>query len=179
MFRKRLRAYRKIGYTIAEQPSVAKVGTHGVYDAHEIREQLDVDIMTVRQELIIASPGVNRERTLWLLQILPSLYQKNVRIAIYTLAADRYPEQHQVVAAELIRMMKEQNIWVEELPALHEHFAILDRQTVWYGSANLMSGLKEEDNMIRIIDSEVCGALLGSIVQKGSNDEQNGKNEKL
>ena len=42
---------------------------------------------------------------------------------------------------------------------MHEHFAILDHQTVWYGSANLMSQSEEEDNMIHIVDSEVCGEL--------------------
>ena len=171
MFYKRLRTYRKIGYEIAEQPSAVQAGSHGIYDAHEIRGQFDLDIMAVQQELIIASPGINRERTQWLLKMLPSLYQKNVRITIYTLAAEQYPEARQEVPAELIRMMKDQNIWVEGRSELYEHFAILDRKIVWYGSANLMSGPKEEDNMIRIIDPEVCRSLLESIMRKGLNDE--------
>jgi len=166
MFRKRLRAYKKIGYTIAEQPSAVGKGPHGIYDGQEIREHLALDIAAVHQELIIASPGLNRERTLWLLALLQSLYQRNVRIAVYTLAAERYPEEQQGIIAELICMMRDQNVWVEALPALHEHFAILDRQTVWYGSANLLSRSKEEDNMIRFVDSEVCGALLENIMQK-------------
>ena len=166
MFRKRLRAYKKIGYTIAEQPSAVGKGPHGIYDGQEIREHLALDIAAVHQELIIASPGLNRERTLWLLALLQSLYQRNVRIAVYTLAAERYPEEQQGIIAELICMMRDQNVWVEALPALHEHFAILDRQTVWYGSANLLSRAKEEDNMIRIVDAEVCDALLENIMQK-------------
>lgn len=166
MFRKRLRAYKKIGYTIAEQPSAVGKGPHGIYDEHEIRKHFELDAAAVHQELIIASPGLNRERTQWLLDLLPSLYQKNVRIAVYTLAAEQYPEEQREVVAELIHMMRDQNIWVEALSALHEHFAILDRQTVWYGSANLLSRSKEEDNMIRFVDSEVCGALLEDIMQK-------------
>ena len=116
MFRKRLRAYKKIGYTIAEQPSAVLAGSHGIYDGREIREHFELDIATVQQELIIASPGLNRERTMWLLDLLPSLYQRNVRIAVYTFAAEQYPEEQQEVAAELIRMMRNQNIWVEALP---------------------------------------------------------------
>ncbi|MBQ8072951.1 MAG: hypothetical protein IJ231_04205 [Clostridia bacterium] len=166
MFRKRLRAYKKIGYTIAEQPSAVGKGPHGIYDEHEIRKHFELDAAAVHQELIIASPGLNRERTQWLLDLLPSLYQRNVRIAVYTLAAEQYPEEQREVVAELIHMMRDQNIWVEALSALHEHFAILDRQTVWYGSANLLSRSKEEDNMIRFVDSEVCGALLEDIMQK-------------
>ena len=166
MFRKRLRAYKKIGYTITEQPSAVHAGSHGIYDGQAIREHFELDIATVQQELIIASPGLNRERTMWLLDLLPSLYQRNVRIAVYTRAAEQYPEEQQEIIAELIRMVRDQSIWVKALPELHEHFAILDRQMVWYGSANFMSRVKEEDNMIRIIDSEVCGALLESIMQK-------------
>ena len=168
MFRKRLRAYKKIGYTIAEQPSAVLAGSHGIYDGRQIREHFELDIAAVQKELIIASPGLNRERTKWLLDLLPSLYQRDVRIAVYTLSSDQYPEEQQEVVPELIHMMRGQNIWVEALPALHEHFAILDHQVVWYGSANLMSREKEEDNMIRIIDSEVCVALLESIMQKGN-----------
>lgn len=166
MFRKRLRAYKKIGYTIVEQPSAVLAGSHGIYDGREIREHFELDIAAVQKELIIASPGLNRERTKWLLDLLPSLYQRDVQIAVYTLSSDQYPEEQQEVVPELIHMMRGQNIWVEALPALHEHFAILDHRVVWYGSANLMSREKEEDNMIRIIDPEVCGALLESIMQK-------------
>ena len=168
MFRKRLRAYKKIGYTIAEQSSAAQAVSRGIYDWQQVRKYFELDIAAVQHEIIIASPGLNQERTLWLLDLLPSLYQRNVRIAVYTLAAEQYPENYQEVVAESIRMMKDQNIWVEALPALHEHFAILDHQTVWYGNANLLSRTREEDNMIRIVDPEVCGALLENIIQKGN-----------
>ena len=166
MFRKRLRAYKKIGYTITERPSAVRTGSHGIYDGQAIREHFELDIAIAQQELIIASPGLNRERTIWLRDLLPSLYQRNVRISVYTLAAEQYPEEQQEIIAELIRIMRDQNIWVKALPALHEHFAILDRQMVWYGSANLMSRAKEEDNMIRIVDPEVCGALLANAMRK-------------
>jgi superfamily II DNA or RNA helicase len=43
MFRKRLRAYKKIGYTIAEQPSAVGKGPHGIYDEHEIRKHFNVN----------------------------------------------------------------------------------------------------------------------------------------
>ncbi len=162
----RIRACKKIGYAIAEQPFAVRKGPHGIYDEHEIREHFELDVAAVQQELIIASPGLNRERTMWLLDLLPSLYQRNVRVAVYTIAAEQYPEEQREVVAELIHMMRNQNVWVEAQPTLHEHFAILDRQTVWYGSANLMSRSKEEDNMIRIFDSEVCGALLENIMRE-------------
>ena len=95
------------------------------------------------------------------------LYSVFRGIAVYTLAAEQYPEEQQKVVAELIHMLRDQTIWVEALPTLHEHFAILDHLTSWYGSANLMSRTKEEDNMIRIVDSEVCETLLEGVKRSG------------
>ena len=33
---------------------------------------------------------------------------------------------------------------------MHEHFAVIDRKIVWYGSVNLLSNAREEDNLMRV-----------------------------
>lgn len=37
-----------------------------------------------------------------------------------------------------------------EKPGMHEHFAVIDRKIVWYGSVNLLSNAREEDNLMRV-----------------------------
>lgn len=166
MFRKRLRAYKKIGYSLSEQPNVLPNDIHGIFGEQEIRERFEQDVRTVQKELVIASPGLNRERVVWLLDLLPAMYERNVRVSVYTLAAEQYPETQQETAASLIQMLKDQGIWAAELPQLHEHFAVIDRQIVWYGSANLLSRPREEDDMIRLLDSEVSEMLLTAVEER-------------
>ena len=160
MFRKRLRAYRKIGYSVSEPPDMTQRDAHGIFAEQEIRERFEQDVKTVRKELIIASPGLNRERVQWMLDMLPVIYERNASVSVCTLAAGQYPEAQQEAAALLIQILKSQGIWVSESPQLHEHFAVIDRQIVWYGSANLLSRTREEDDMIRLLDSEVAEMLL-------------------
>ena len=43
---------------------------------------------------------------------------------------------------------------------MHEHYAIIDREVVWYGSMNLLSREREDDNLMRIRNAEIAGELL-------------------
>ena len=42
----------------------------------------------------------------------------------------------------------------------HKHFAVIDREIVWYGSVNLLSNAKEEDNLMRVKSREIGQELL-------------------
>ena len=43
---------------------------------------------------------------------------------------------------------------------MHEHFAIIDDEIVWYGSMNLLSRVKEDDNLIRVKSNDAAQELM-------------------
>ena len=43
---------------------------------------------------------------------------------------------------------------------MHEHFAIIDDELVWYGSMNLLSRAKVDDNLMRVRSEEAAQELL-------------------
>jgi len=43
---------------------------------------------------------------------------------------------------------------------MHEHFAIIDDEIVWYGSMNLLSRAKVDDNLMRVKSKDVAQELL-------------------
>ncbi len=43
---------------------------------------------------------------------------------------------------------------------LHEHFAVIDKEVVWYGSMNMLSREKADDNLIRVKSKEIADELL-------------------
>ncbi len=43
---------------------------------------------------------------------------------------------------------------------LHRDFAVIDKKIVWYGSVNLLSNAKEEDNLMRVKSKEIAQELL-------------------
>lgn len=44
---------------------------------------------------------------------------------------------------------------------LHEHYAVIDHEIVWYGSMNFLSAEKDEDNLMRVVSEEVAEELMG------------------
>ena len=43
---------------------------------------------------------------------------------------------------------------------MHEHFAIVDDEIVWYGSMNLLSRAKVDDNLMRVKSRDAAQELL-------------------
>lgn len=56
--------------------------------------------------------------------------------------------------------MKNNGVIVEMRQQMHEHYAIIDREIVWYGSMNLLSREREDDNLMWIKNAEIAGELL-------------------
>lgn len=56
--------------------------------------------------------------------------------------------------------LKQSGIDVRLKSDLHEHFAVIDMNIVWYGSVNLLSKAREEDNLMRIQSLEIADELL-------------------
>jgi|GEM_PF-4435786 len=46
------------------------------------------------------------------------------------------------------------------MPIMYEHYAIIDRKIVWYGSTNLLSREKDDDNLMRVESSEIAQELM-------------------
>lgn len=40
------------------------------------------------------------------------------------------------------------------------HYAIINQEIVWYGSMNLLSGEKEDDNLMRVVSAEIAQELM-------------------
>ena len=54
----------------------------------------------------------------------------------------------------------EVGIKVRQEPIMHEHYAIIDEEIVWYGSMNLLSGEKEDDNLMRVVSKEIAQEIM-------------------
>ena len=44
--------------------------------------------------------------------------------------------------------------------SLYEHYAIIDKEMIWYGNMNLLSNVKEQDYMMRISHQQLVYELL-------------------
>lgn len=169
MYHKRLRAYRQIGFEICANLQAAqeeKTGT--IFDAQTYTPVYERDLQAAQREILISSPALSRKKVTYFLELLRERQKAGVQIKILTLAPDA---QDTYQAAEKIALLRQCGIEVLPSKACREHFAILDRRLVWYGSMNLLSNERPDDNLIRLPDEQIAQELLEIAVQADSASE--------
>ena len=169
MYHKRLRAYRQIGFEICANLQAAqeeKTGT--IFDAQTYTPVYERDLQAAQREILISSPALSRKKVTYFLELLRERQEAGVQIKILTLAPDA---QDTYQAAEKIGFLRQSGIEVFPSQTCREHFAILDRCLVWYGSMNLLSNEKPDDNLIRLPDEQIAQELLEIAVQADSASE--------
>ncbi len=60
----------------------------------------------------------------------------------------------------MIKQLRDVGIEVYENSEIYEHYAIFDKEIVWYGSVNLLSREKNDDNIIRVVSKEIAQELM-------------------
>ncbi len=160
MYHKRMKTYRKMGYDICV-PSVAGVQqVNAIYDFESYFAIYKQDLDSADNEIVISSPGINRNKIDTMMDVWKNVQERGVKVIVLTLDPERYPKERIEATAQLVQTMKNNGVLVELRQQMHEHYAIIDRDVVWYGSMNLLSREKEEDNLMRIRDKEIAGELL-------------------
>ncbi|MBE6416903.1 MAG: DEAD/DEAH box helicase [Akkermansiaceae bacterium] len=166
MYTKRLRTYKKIGYSIYSMGALfEEENASCFYDAEQYEAALEKDLLAAHRQIVISSPMLHKTGAGWLCSIAPSILSAGVSICVLTLAAECFAERRAEVA-HIIARMKSQGIEVKSLRSLHEHFVVVDASVVWYGNANFLSRRKQEDNVIRLIDAQVAADILIAIAAK-------------
>ena len=166
MYHKRLRAYKKIGYKITLGLNLEKQKVNAIFDGETYRSVYESDLNQANLEIVISSPGINQPKTRWFLRTIYNQQLQGIRVSILTIPSAEYPDSRVEQAGKLINQLKDAGVYVKETPGLHEHFAVIDKEIVWYGSMNLLSGEKEDDSMIRVQSQEIAEELLETIFIK-------------
>ena len=160
MYYKRLRAYKKIGYEIVMNEAEKKQETNAIFDSESYTSVFERDVAQADTEIVISSPGIGAKGVHRILKTLEERHDSGVKITLLTLSADNYPQQRIEKTKGLITELIESGVTVLEKTGMHEHFAVIDREIVWYGSVNLLSNAKEEDGLMRVKSREIAQELL-------------------
>lgn len=166
MYAKRLKAYKKIGYSVYQLGSLFEAtADSSFYEGTQYEPVLEKDLLSASEEIIISSPMLNKTGAGWLCSIAPQIVAQGVNIIVLTLPPELFTERATELSL-IIANLKSQGIEVRACEALHEHFAVIDRTFVWYGNANFLSLRKAEDNVIRIKNSCVAADILCAIADE-------------
>lgn len=160
MYHKRLRAYKKIGYEICMTLTDKKQEANAIYDHESYGAIYEKDLLEANNNIIISSPGINEKKVKCIIELIRERQESGVSITVITLKPESYPESRVEKTRQLIEQLIEVGIKVRQEPIMHEHYAIIDEEIVWYGSMNLLTGEKEDDNLMRVVSKEIAQELM-------------------
>ena len=159
MYHRRLRTYKKMGYQVLMEVG-EKQQTNAIFDRNSYLEVFNTDLKQAQKEIIISSPRLNEYQVKQLLKNVLTVQQKGTTVTIVTLVPAKYTEKRTGKIAELIELLKQKGITVQLQEDMHEHYAIIDQEIVWYGSMNLLAYAREDDNLMRVKSSAIAQELL-------------------
>ena len=160
MYHKRLRTYKKIGYEICMNLSHEKQQANAIYDMDSYQAVYEKDLQQANKEIVISSPGINKAMVKRTLELVKIRQAAGVMINVITIPAEDYPENRIQATGQLIETLIQSGVTVKLISGMHEHYAVIDKEIVWYGSLNLLSRAKEEDNLMRVQSVDIATELL-------------------
>jgi superfamily II DNA or RNA helicase len=170
MYHKRLRAYKKIGYEICMTLTDKKQDVNAIYDNESYSKTYEKDLLEANKEIIISSPGINERKVKRIIKLIRERQESGISVTVTTLKSESYPENRIEKTRQLLNQLIEVGIKVNQMSIMHEHYAIIDHKIVWYGSMNLLSGEKEDDNLIRVVSTEIAQELMEITVRKNTKE---------
>ena len=160
MYHKRLRTYKKMGYEIGNNVMVEKQNANTIFDIDSYEKVYAKDLLEANKEIFISSPGLNYAKVDAFVKLIKHRQEDGVKLTVITLNPEGYPEEKIEDTKRLVEILKNCGIRIKLQEHMHEHFAIIDDEIVWYGSMNLLSRAKVDDNLMRVKSKDAAKELL-------------------
>ena len=160
MYASRLRAYKKIGYELCVSMDGEKQKANAIFDIDNYSDTYWKDLEEANESVIISSPRLNNEKVNRVISRLAKRQELGIRVTIVTWHPDYYKYGRDDVRMELLERLRNAGFEINLVDENCEHYAIIDKEIVWYGSVNLLSKEDAEDNLMRVSSKEIAAELL-------------------
>lgn len=160
MYAKRLKAYKQIGYDVCSGIRGEKQSTNAIFDSETYHPVYVKDLLEAKQNIIIASPVISGVKVHELIRTLKDRQIKGIEVTIVTWNPDDYGFGDAGYWMQLHEEMRQAGFYIKSTEENCEHFAIIDREIVWYGSMNLLGKTTTEDSMMRVPSRTIAAELM-------------------
>ena len=160
MYGKRLRTYKKMGFSLWTEETKTKQIINSIFDSGNYTEKFEQDLVEAEKSIVISSPDIRKDKTERFIYIIKTVQENGVNVTVITLDPDSVMFGSSSVCYELIDKMKKVGIQVIVKEEVDEHFAVIDDCIVWHGGMNLLGKEDAWDNLMRIKNIDVASELL-------------------
>lgn len=159
MYNKRLRTYKRIGYKMA-QDAERKPDERFFYDCETYSDVFQNDVINAKDEVLISSPYVSVAGSERLLRIFAAINNKDIHISLITYSSSHYSDDIKRRIENIHNKLIMSGIKIFFVDSIPSRYAVIDKEILWYGSMNLVSNIKEDDDEMRIVNRSVAKALI-------------------
>ena len=160
MYTKRLKTYRKSGFSVWAGDAQSKQIINAIYDSGNYTEKFEQDIVEAEKMIVISSPDIRQDKIDRLLLLIKGRQEAGVKVTVISTAPEEVAYGSADVCYELIREMQQVGITVVTKAEVEERFAVIDDELVWHGGMNLLGKVDVWDNLMRIQNHQVAAELL-------------------
>lgn len=160
MYYKRLKAYKQIGYDIYSGKESEKQKANAIFDIDNYLEVYRKDLLEANKEIIISSPAISGPKVDGMTRFLKDKQETGLHIVIVTWKPDSYGYGDSGYWMELQERMRSSGFEMNLVEDYCEHYCIIDREIVWYGSMNFLAKEDAEDNLMRVCSKNIASELL-------------------
>lgn len=159
MYHKRLKGYASIGYVTFSQTAPTLFDELGdvslgavegqIFNGRNYLKTYLKDIASAKSSIVISSPKLHASSRKTIASALQNIQSNGIDIQIFTRTEN---EQTDYLLA--------QGFQVFVHPTLTLCCTIVDKKTVWYGDINVLGYTTEDDNAIKLTDSNLASQLI-------------------
>ena len=160
MYGKRLRTYKKTGFSIWTGDVQDKQVVHAIFDSGNYTENFEQDLIEAERSIVVSSANIRQEKINRLIALVKERQEHGVSVTVITTEPEKIIYGDGNMCYELIRQMQNVAINVVMKEDVEEQFAVIDDELVWHGGMNLLGKEDAWDNLIRIKNHQVAAELL-------------------
>lgn len=154
MYKKRLSAYRKIGFDVITDLVDNKQNVNHIYNYNDYLEVFRQDIHESNKSIIISSPQLNEKKVLSFIDLIKDRQEKGVSVNVFTKQTD------EPYTNNLIDLLYGNGVFVEVYPDLDSYFAVIDQEIVWHGGINLLGKSNIYDSLMRVKSTTIAEEII-------------------
>lgn len=160
MYAKRLRTYKRLGYSLISNAVLEKQIANAIYDSGNYSDIFEQDLVEAEKRIIISSPQITQDKIDRMIYVTKQRVDAGCKITVITTNPEAAVYGSSAHNYLMIKQMEEAGVHVIVKDEVDEHFAIIDAELVWHGGMNLLGKEDVWDNLMRIKSAAVAEELL-------------------
>lgn len=160
MYAKRLRTYKRLGYSLISNMVLEKQTANAIYDSGNYSDIFEQDLVEDEKRIIISSPQITQDKIGRMIYVTRQRVEAGCKITVITINPEGTVYGSTAHYYSMIKQMEEAGVQVIVKDEVDEHFALIDDELVWHGGMNLLGKEDVWDNLMRIKSASVAEELL-------------------